>query len=342
MRRCERRAGFTLVEGLIASAIMGVVLLGAYGLIARDHKLAGATLSIGTAEQKAQAMLRALETELVDARGSIPRTQTTDAFGESDTSAIRVASTQGFPDQGWLIVDRDNGRVERMRYGELSAGGDQFEELQRAEQCTEATAHAANADVLWAGCAYACPVQPSPPDQRDGRALVGGRNVDFLGDGTGFSYRVPTDPAGGTNYFQNGEIRWGATVDGTPLPSGWSALWFQPAWILVEASYGADLNGDGDRLDEFDVGQIKRRAWDTSDPDRPVREVALGPTIVMQERCNWGGDLDADGFDDPLFLWDEANRRLHVRVFVLGLSSGNSPLVRRVETSVFLRNDAEG
>lgn len=342
MRTRSNAAGFTLVEGMIASAIMGGVLLGAYGLLARDRQLTGSTLSIGTAEQKAQAMLRALESELVDARGAIPRTQTITSLGSSDTSAIRVVSTAGFPDQGWLIVDRGNASVERVRYGELASDGSEFQDLQRAEQCTEATTHGDGADVLWAGCAYACPVQPSPEALRDGRALVGGRTVDFLGDGTGFSFRVPTDPAGGTDYFENGEIRWGSTVDGTPLESGWSALWFQPAWVLAESVSGTDLNGDGDTLDLFDVGQIKRRAWDTSDPDRPVREVALGPTIVMQERCNWGGDLDADGFDDPLFLWDEANRRLHVRVFVLGLSSGNSPLVRRVETSVFLRNDAEG
>jgi hypothetical protein len=62
---------------------------------------------------------------------------------------------------------------------------------------------------------------------------------------------------------------------------------------------------------------------------------------VLQERCNRGGDLDGDGFDDPLFLWDPMARRLHVRIFVLGNGVEEMPLVRRVESVIYLRNDPE-
>jgi hypothetical protein len=137
-------------------------------------------------------------------------------------------------------------------------------------------------------------------------------------------------------------VRWGATVAGNQLASGWASIWFQPDSVYSEATFGRDLNDDGDFTDEFDIGQIRKRTWDTSDPTTMPSELGLGPTVIVQERCRWGRDLNHDGFDDPMFLWDAATRRLHVKLHVIGMSSTNAPVMRAVETTIFLRNDPEG
>ena len=104
---------------------------------------------------------------------------------------------------------------------------------------------------------------------------------------------------------------------------------------------GDDLNGDRDTDDVFDVGQLRRSCWDTDDPSSQPSSLGMGPANVLQERCNWGGDLDGDGFDDPIFLWDPATRELRVRLFVIGMTLDQIPLVRRVEAAQFLRNEQE-
>ena len=180
-----------------------------------------------------------------------------------------------------------------------------------------------------------------PASTWDGRAKESTGIVHFRGDGTGFSYRLPTDPAGGSNYLAGDDVRWGAEVDGAPSATGWAALWFEPSETWEEARFGHDVNGDGDTNDVFDVGQIKKRTWDTADPGAVVRELGLGPTVVIQERCNWGGDLDGDGFDDPIFLWDAATSCLHVRILVLGTTVENVPITRKVDTMIFLRNEPQ-
>ena len=72
----------------------------------------------------------------------------------------------------------------------------------------------------------------------------------------------------------------------------------------------------------------------------PPSDLGLGPTVVIQERCNRGSDLDADGFEDPIFVWDRGTRQVHVRLFVIGLALLDQPIVRRVQSTVFLRNEA--
>ena len=51
--------------------------------------------------------------------------------------------------------------------------------------------------------------------------------------------------------------------------------------------------------------------------------------------------MDGDGFEDPIFLWDPATRELRVRLFILGMSVDEVPIVRRVEAAQFLRNEQE-
>lgn len=338
-----RRGGFTIVELTIASAIFGMVVLGILMVTARDDQMSKSSLTIGVAETRAQQMLLALEVELAHARGAAPKAVLTQGLASGETSSIAVDSTLGFPNSGELLVDRGTGAVERIHYAHLDASHTHFLGLTRGDQCTTATGHASSADVLWGGLAEPILLQQNPAAALyDGRARENTGPVYFRGDGSGFSYRVPTDPAGGSDYLVGGEVRWGARVDDAGSASGWAALWFEPRSTYDESVTGFDLNHDGDKTDVFDIGQIKKRTWDTDDPSAVVRELGLGPSVVIQERCNWGSDLDHDGFDDPIFLWDAATRRLHVRIHVLGTSSGNAPVTRQVETTIFLRNDPEG
>ena len=119
------------------------------------------------------------------------------------------------------------------------------------------------------------------------------------------------------------------------------ALVFEPSTTFDEVHAHQDLNRDGDQTDVFDVGQIVRLTWDTAQPNDTLDSLGLGPTNVLQERCHRGSDLDADGFADPLFLWDAQTNLLHVRLFLLGASEHDLPVVRKVESVMFLRNEPE-
>jgi hypothetical protein len=334
----NQRAGFTIVEILFATTIMTGVLLASFVAMQRDVALQRSSLSVSVAEGKAQSMLFKLERELGDARGANPRATLSSTLGPGGTTAQVTPNTLGFPDQGFLLIDRGNGNREIAAYAGLG-GATSFTGLTRGQQCTEGDDHAIGDEVLWAGIAEPIPLQVNPPANLwDGQAIEPTGTIFYQGLGTGFSYRVPTDPAGGTNYLDGDDLQWGETVRGNPTLDGWGAIHFNAVWVFNEAAEGQDLNGDGDRVDLFDVGQIRRRTWDTTNT-AITTDVGLGPTVVVQEQCNWGGDLDADGFNDPIFLWDADRRTLHVRLFVIGTSPGASAILRRVESMIFLRNE---
>lgn len=337
-----RRAGYTIVELALAGTILAVVLMSIVSVTMRDETLTRSALSVGVAETRAQEMLAVVERELVHARGASPRATLTQTLGPSDTSAIVVSSTLGFPDTGYALIDRGSGAVERVRYGGLDATRTRLVGLERGFGCTSGVAHGTGTEVLWGGLAEPIALQTNPPvTAYDGIARESTGDVFYRGDGSGFSYRVPTDPTGGTNYMVGGDVRWGAVVDDVPTLDGWAALYYEPSESYDESVGGYDLNGDGDTTDVFDVGQIRKRTWDTSNPAARVRVLGLGPTVVVQERCRWGSDLDGDGRNDPIFLWDATLRRLHVRLFVLGTSSSSRPIVRKVDTTIFLRNEPD-
>jgi hypothetical protein len=195
--------------------------------------------------------------------------------------------------------------------------------------------------VIWAGLAEPIATQQNPnPGDFDGMALEAEGPLFFQGDGTGFSYRIPVDPTGGNNVLNGDDLNWGAIVPGVgPTLEGCMALYYLPSDTFDESVERYDVNGDGDQLDVFDIGQIRRASWDRTDPTR-VEDIGMGPTAVLQERCNWGGDLDNDQFDDPIFLWDPATNQLHIRLFIVS-TSRELPIVRGVESITFLRNEPE-
>jgi hypothetical protein len=152
---------------------------------------------------------------------------------------------------------------------------------------------------------------------------------------------VPVDPSGENNFIDGNQLRLGADVLGIgPTENGWNALVFVPKNTYDESKTDDDLNRDGDTDDVYDIGQIRRLSWAHDQPTQ-VEEIGMGPSNILQERCNWGGDLDGDTFDDPIFLWNRDTNLLEVRLFLLGRSNEDMPIVRSVQSVMFLRNEPE-
>lgn len=343
--RSTRRAGYSFLELTVSVTLFVVVLLSSLALMEQDTHLSRSTLGVTTVETLAQEMLFDIERELANAQGASSAVgngmQAIVALelGASVSNELRVDSTIGFPDEGVLIVAPGSPTEERIAYTSLGADQESFLGLTRGEQCTESTTHPFQTTVLWAGLA-------EPVDSLgSGTSMELGGEVEFRGDGTGFSYRRPIDMDQGAgevaNYLVDEQIQWGSVTDAGPTLDGWSCIAFEAKQEYDESITGDDINGDGDTADLFDIGQLRRRSWNAADPTEGVAELGLGPTAVMQERCNWGGDLDGDGFEDPIFLWDPATRELRVRLFILGMSVDEVPIVRRVEAAQFLRNEQE-
>ncbi|MBK7641534.1 MAG: prepilin-type N-terminal cleavage/methylation domain-containing protein [Planctomycetes bacterium] len=337
------RSGFSLVEVLFAAGVISVVLLGSILLLSHDMQVSKSSISVQVAQNQAQTLIYSLEKELSNARGERPVATLTGALGAGAGGVITLDSTAGMPTVGMVTIDRGTNASEHIAYATLSADGTTLSNLTRGVACSTPVAHAQNAEVLWSGLAEVLALSGNPPaDLYDGQSLESTGPSYFRGDGTGLSYRMPTDPTGGNDFFSNGQLQWGATVDQTPMLTGWCALYYVPDGSYDESQSGIDLNHDGDKTDVFDIGQIHRARWSTANPAGAPNVIAIGPSVVLQERCHYGSDLDGDGFGDPIFLWDPVSGRLHLRLFVLGRNTQGYPTVRRVESMVFLRNSDGG
>lgn len=334
------RTALSLVEVTIGLGILSLVLLAALAGVQNESR-GFRSLSRATAwETRTREMLARLENDLTFARGYTPSTVLATALSSGQTGALAIPTTFSFPDRGLLLVDRGTPSEERIRYQTFDPAVGLLMGLARGQQCTPATAHPAGATVAWSGLAEPIEIQINPPAALfDGVASEPTGPLFFRGDGTGFAFQQPTDPAGGTNFLVNGQLQWGATVAGQPTLDGCSALYYTPETTVREADLGSDVNGDGDRADIFDLGSIHLRSWNQVDPNVPPTDVGKCPPVVLQERCNWGrADLDADGFADPIFLWNPATRTLHIRLFLLQVVPGEPPVQSRVESLIFLRN----
>ena len=339
--RVARRTGYALIEIIITVTIFTVVMLSAISMIESGQKFSAATFEAVNVQDLAQQMLFRFGHELSNASvRQLPRADLANPLLAGTTNTISVTSTLPFPPQGTLVISPRTANEERVSYVAF-ANQNTFTTLTRGQACTTAVDHLDGAGVEWAGLAVPSADQDAPPaTEFDGIALEDGVQVFFQGSGAGFSYRVPVDPTGGNNVMEGDDLHWGATTPiSGPTEDGWMALYYEPKTEYDESVERHDLNGDGDELDVFDIGQIRRTSWDTTDPTRE-EDVAMGPSAVLQERCNWGGDLDNDGFDDPIFLWDPATRLLHIRLWVMG-TAREAPIVRLVETVTFLRNEPE-
>jgi hypothetical protein len=336
-------AGFTLVEQTIALTLFAIVFLVAMGMVDSTRRFSTSTLGNANVQDLSQRMLLKIERELANARGTEPVAVLSASLPAAETATLAVDSTLGFPPSGTLILSRGTANEERIDYAFLDPNLTDLRNLTRGAQCTVTATHAVQGTVLWGGLAQPLDDQVAPNTaDYDGIALDGNEQTFFRGDGTGFSYRFPVDPTGGLDFMDGDELTWGAEISGFgSTTAGWAALYFEPRTTLSEAEQDQDVNQDGDLDDVFDVGQIRRRTWSTADAANIQADHAMGPTAVLQEQCNYGGDLNGDGFADPLFLWNPTTNELTIRVFLLGRTRTNRNLIREVRSVLFLRNEPE-
>jgi type II secretory pathway pseudopilin PulG len=343
--------GSTLIEVTFSTAILSVLLLSIFGVLERQGQLGTATLSTAITENRAIELASRLRRELVSARGKRVRcvlTAPLSAGASGSGSVLEVSTTTGFPPTGTLLVDAGTGSFERIEYASLDLDEREFGELSRGLGGTIASSHSVTSEWIW-WSGMACPVEGvAGVDQ--GTAWLNGREVPFRGDGLGFSYRVPVDLDGGVgmpDYLDGLEPAWGAITrsgpDGALAPngSGWCAISYEPNSEITEVEFGSDINKDGDESDIFEIGRLVKHTWDTLDPLVPVHRQALGPSCILQERDAPGADLNGDGYEDPLFLWDADTRILSVRLFLFARGLPDQPTIRIIDVRVFLRNAFE-
>ncbi|MEO0651652.1 MAG: hypothetical protein AAFZ65_13330 [Planctomycetota bacterium] len=333
-------AGMTLLEVVVSAAIIAVILAAVSQTMARSARTLQNATDQSYAESRVHVALDRIEQELEYAVVHVPNTRLASTLGAGNAAQAELLDATGFPNGGALLLYPGQPNEELIAYDGLSLGPDRILDLTRGARCTDPATHELDSLVLWAGCATALDDQAAPAANLwDGMALDNGRDVFYRGEGSGVVFRRPVDPAGNGNYLdQLGNVQWGANVAGSDTTSGWSCLYYLPEGTAVEATLGADLNNDGDQADTFDLGRIRMRSWDASDPDGELTDIGLTPPIVMQEDCAWGADLDADGREDPIFLWDPIVSRLRVRLFFLHTAPDAAPVVRDTDTAYFIRN----
>jgi len=340
-RRRAAQTGLTLVELAIAMALISLIMAFMTVQLQREAKGLSELQAVSHHERVVNDLLTKIETQLDFSQGVVPSVALASALPAGENFVVDVDATAGFPDVGMLLIDAGTGSEERIRYAAFDPDASAFLQLERGAQGGAQRSHASGANVLWAPSAVVIDDQVAPPASAfDGRSRELLADLFFRGDGTGFSYRVPVDPTGGTNYLTPTGVRWGATVGARPTEDGRACLYFEPVAQLREADRNFDFNNDGDLLDTFDLGRIRQRSWDAVDGDAAASDLPLCPPIVLQEWNNWGSDLDNDGFEDPMFLWTPVSGRLRVRVFVLIGSVNSRQVVKRFETVLHLRNGA--
>lgn len=335
------RAGFTLVELTISMAILSALMVFMTVHMQREARGMRQLQSLSQQERVVSDLMMKIEAQLDFAQGEVPTATLASSLPSGETFVVDVDSTGSFPDQGILLINAGNGAEERIRYTDTDPATGAILQLERGAQGGAARSHAGGAVVLWAGTAAVLEEQAAPlAGSFDGQSRELLADLFFRGDGTGFSYRVPVDPAGGTNFLTPTGVRWGAPIGGRPTEDGRACIYFEPVAVIREVDRNFDFNRDGDLLDTFDLGRIRQRAWDAVDGDNASSDVPLCPPMVLQERDAWGADLDNDGFEDPMFLWTPQSGRLRIRVFALVGTINGAEVVKRYETLLHLRNGA--
>ncbi len=338
-RRATRSGGFTLIEMIIAMSIVAIILAATSVTLQRQAENVGDMQEMTYSERTVQTLFSKIEDRLDFAQGQNPVTTLIAGLSSGGTASAAVAETMGFPYEGTLVIEPGSANAERIRYESLVPGASELRQLTRGERGTASSSHPSGATVLWEGVAFPIADQVAPPPGTfDGQTDDLRGPLFYSGDGVGFSYRRPVDPANTGTYIDGDTIRWGATVEGGDSVDGCAAITYRAVAQITEATRGWDLNNDGDLADTFDIGRFSDLGWDAVDPLRGASSLDLVSPIFLQEVDNYGGDLDGDGFDDPIFLWTPGSGRLRIRVFALLGDVGGRDVVRRFETVLYLRN----
>lgn len=303
MRRvaASGNAGFTMLAVLGGLFVVSLVLS---GFLFALHAEVGHSRYVVRHSHGLELVAR-LERELAEAEALVPDTFLSAPLNADGAPAVKLRSTVGFPDRGTLLVARGESGEERIVYNRIEPREDLLSGLVRGS-CGVPQSHARGTTARWAGTAEWIEDQHTPSaHEYDGVSKESFGPRYFRGDGTGIVLR-------------------GAR---------WFALRYSTVATLTEAERRFDFNGDRDFEDSFHIGSIRIRSWDPERPNEST-EVSVCNPVVLQERCAAGSDLDGDGFEDPIFLFDPDSGLLRIRLFLLDGSPGGLPVVKRYETRV--------
>ena len=336
-----RLAGFTLVEMMIALTIVSIIMLATMASLQREATSIGELQRLSYSERLIQDLFTKIEQRLDFGQGLNPTTTLALGLSAGGTSGMTLQDPLGFPFEGTIIVEPGTGSEERIEFGGLAPSVSELTTLVRGAGGTTPSSHPSNSLVLWEGVAYPIEDQLGPAvGTFDGQTGDIRGPLFYRGDGVGFTYRRPVDPAGTGTFIDAGGIRWGATVGGADSVDGCACLVFSPIAVVTEAQRNFDINSDGDMDDTFELGGVTDLAWNASDPSLGTSRLELVSPILLQEQDNYGGDLDGDGLDDPMFLWSPDSGRLRIRMFALLGDVNSREIVKRFETVLYLRNGA--
>lgn len=341
MRRLHKRSGLTLIELVIAGAILAVMTVALTMSLERQSRSMQGRTAASSVELNAEILLDRMVSRLKFARWADTRTQLAGSI-DNGQGAFDVEEIAGFPPSGNLILESGIDSPEVVTYAQLDPGNLSFVGVQRGTQCTSSSTWPDGTAVHWEGLALYTTDQVAPdPDDMDGISMEMGREVFYLGGGTGLVFQAPIRDAAGTILYEaDGDLAYGAAVNGVDENEGYYALVFEQTGAIVEEALAMDLNFDGDEEDLFDLGHIRLLTWRADDPDS-VETAVFSQNSIVQEACNYGSDLDGDGFDDPMFLLDPNTGRLRVRIFSFSGWAGTSGF-HRDELTVFLVNSISG
>lgn len=339
MRRSS--PGFTLVEVMLALTVVTVILLATTAALQKEAEKVSDMQRLSYSERLVQDLFTKIEQRLDFSQGIQPITTLSVGLNTGNNASAALAEDFGFPFNGVMVIEPGTIDEERVGYSSLNPGANSMETLERGLRGTSSVSHPSGSVVLWDGCCYPIEDQVAPaPGSFDGQTDDLRGALFYRGDGIGFSYRKPVDPANTGSFIGPTGIRWGATVGGTDTEDGCAALTFRPVAVVTEAERNFDINGDGDMADTFDLGRISDLAWNVLNPALGTSSIDLVSPIILQEQDAYGSDLDGDGFNDPMFLWTPDSGRLRIRLFALLGDVKGHEIVRRFETVLYLRNGA--
>ena len=335
--RRAHQGGFTLIEVVIAFTVMTIILLATSSVLRRETRGIAELQNMGHSEKVMEGVFNRIFRTIQFARGFTSETTLSSTLTANETGQISLGSINGFPDQGSLVVDRGEATEETINYEAHATVGTGVLTLERGAEGTQNRGHNRGSSVIWSGLAYPIANQTDPdPSEYDGTTDDLRGDIYFIGKGLGLSYQVPVDPVHTGSYLEGSEPRWGAQVSGGEVAGAYGAVVYVPSLEITEADRKFDLNEDGDEDDTFYLGRIALQSWST-DPGDSLR-INLTPSIILQEKGAYGSDMDADGFEDPMFLWSADQARLRLRFFVLTGTVNGHEVVRRFENIIHLSN----
>lgn len=333
------QAGFTLVELMISMTVVSIILAATAASLQREVESVSDLQRMSNAERLVNDLFVKLETRLEFSRGVEPTTILDGSLSSASTNSIPLEDTFGFPDSGGVLLAPGTASEERVAYTGLNATASTLTGLTRGERGTPSSGHSNGTVAIWEGLAYPIEEQSTPAAGTfDGQTDDIRGPVFYRGDGMGFAYQRPVDPAGTGSYLDTTGIRWGVQIADGDVEDGCGAVVFVPVAEVTEADRNFDINSDGDLTDTFDLGRIVNQTWNSTDPALGTFSLDLVPAMFLQEKDNYGSDLDNDGFNDPMFLWTPESGRLRVRLFALIGDMGGREVIRRYETVFYLRN----